>query len=143
MTQIYISGKITGLDHAEAFRNFNRAENMLRDHGLDAVNPMKKFSEQLGLSWREYMAEDIKVLVDCDAIYMLGNWRDSKGARLEHRIAIDLGLRVIYEQLIEGEDLAHFHRCGECDLGWETEHAAQTCCVVMQERPDNRYVRAL
>jgi len=43
------------------------------------------------------MRIDIKALVDCDAIYMLNNWRDSKGANVELNIAQGLGMEIIFE----------------------------------------------
>lgn len=43
------------------------------------------------------MKEDVKALCDCDEIFMLSNWTDSKGAIIEHTIAMYLGLKVSYE----------------------------------------------
>ena len=43
------------------------------------------------------MKEDVKALCECDIIYMLSNWTDSKGAIIEHTIAMYLGLKVQYE----------------------------------------------
>ena len=36
-------------------------------------------------------------LVDCDAIYMLSNWKDSKGAMIENYTAITLGKEIMFE----------------------------------------------
>jgi len=33
----------------------------------------------------------------CTHIYMLKDWKDSKGAMMEHQFAIDNGIEVIYE----------------------------------------------
>lgn len=43
------------------------------------------------------MGHDIKLLCDCDAIYMLNGWRESAGAKIEHKLARDLGIEIIYE----------------------------------------------
>lgn len=40
------------------------------------------------------MKEDIKALCDCDMIYLLPNWQDSKGAKMEYCIALFLNLEV-------------------------------------------------
>lgn len=37
-------------------------------------------------------------LMECDAIYMLKDWKQSRGARLEHFIALKLGMRIIKEK---------------------------------------------
>lgn len=97
MKRIYISGKISGLDYAEAFKKFDRAEVWLLTQGWLPINPMKKVSEQEGKSWKEYMLEDIAILWDCDALYMLHDWKDSKGARIELAIAEELGIEVVYQ----------------------------------------------
>lgn len=47
--------------------------------------------------WEEHMAEDITTLMRCRAIYMLGDWQTSHGARLEHAIAKKCDLQIIYE----------------------------------------------
>ena len=36
-------------------------------------------------------------LVDCDAIYMLRGWENSKGARAEHAVAVWVGLDIMYQ----------------------------------------------
>ena len=47
-------------------------------------------------SWAEYMKKDIPHLLACDGIYLLPNWTGSKGAILEHHIASQLGMEIIF-----------------------------------------------
>jgi nucleoside 2-deoxyribosyltransferase len=93
--KIYISGKISGIEN-EAPALFENVEKRLKESGFDVVNPMK-LNHQHDKSWHSYMKEDVKELCDCDTIYMLSNWTDSKGAIIEHTIAMYLGLKVIYQ----------------------------------------------
>lgn len=93
--KIYISGKISGIE-SDAPVLFEQAEQILKTHGHSFVNPLK-LNHQHDKSWHSYMREDIKALCDCDGIYMLKNWTDSKGAIIEHTIAAHLGLEVFYE----------------------------------------------
>lgn len=95
--KIYISGQITGLELAEAERIFSEAETLLTDAGHTVINPMKILPYSPELTWKDYMKADIKVLVDCDAIYMLSNWPNSKGAKLEYDIAQGLGMTTLYQ----------------------------------------------
>lgn len=101
--KIYISGKIGGLEYNEAFVLFSEAEAEARrvfgkvSSVVEVINPMKKVSETLDWTWCEYLREDIKILCDCAGIYMLNNWRDSKGASLELDVAKALGLAVVYQ----------------------------------------------
>lgn len=97
MEKIYISGKITGLEIHEAFQRFDEADTELTIKGFEVVNPMT-IEHNHDKSWLNYMKTDLKALLDCNAIYMLSNWTDSKGAEIERRLAIDLGMKVIYQQ---------------------------------------------
>ena len=47
--------------------------------------------------WQYYMRESIKLLMDCDQIYMLEDWENSRGARLEQKIALELSMPRMYE----------------------------------------------
>jgi|LakMenEpi03Aug12_release.lakeMendotaPanAssembly.Ray.scaffolds.fasta_scaffold558115_2 hypothetical protein len=102
--KIYISGKISGLTTEEALNNFERAEKYLHENqnSLDSVyvnelvNPMK-LEHNHDKTWVEFMKEDISALLTCDAIYLLKNWGDSRGARIERAIALELGIKIIYE----------------------------------------------
>lgn len=92
--KIYLSGKISGLPICEAIKNFESAENQLK--GLATiVNPMR-LKHDHDKSWGSYMKEDIKALMDCDAIAMLPNYEESKGALIELNLAKSLGFEIIY-----------------------------------------------
>lgn len=91
--KVYISGKITGNPFYKD--EFALAERVIEASGCEAVNPCAE--EIDGGSWLDYMRRDIKLLADCDGVYMLQNWQESKGAKIEHQLARDLGLRIYYE----------------------------------------------
>jgi hypothetical protein len=98
LNKIYISGQITGLTFADAYSNFEFAEkyiNSLTNH--ISVNPMK-LEHAHDQSWESFMLEDIKALFFCDGIYMLKNWEQSKGAKIERSIALEMGIEIIYQK---------------------------------------------
>ena len=94
--KIYISGAITSIGQIKAEKLFNKAEKMLNEQGFDVVNPMKLKHEH-DLTWVDYMRVDLKALLDCDYIYMLSNWKNSKGAKIEHQLAVDLDMGIIFQ----------------------------------------------
>lgn len=96
--RIYVSGKITGLQHEVAKEYFDQVTKQLRSAGHEAVNPMEVCPYNPEWTWEQYMAKDIEVLLGCEAIFMLGNWRDSKGARIEHYIASETHKKIYYAQ---------------------------------------------
>lgn len=98
---VYISGKIGGIEDI-APELFLKAENELKEKGYNVVNPMN-IEHNHDKSWLSYMRNDIKALVDCDAIYMLDNWIDSRGAKVELTIAYGLDLETLFESEFEGK----------------------------------------
>lgn len=106
--RVYISGPISlggTASQAEAERNilaFDSAEYRIRALGHEPVSPVTVAREQgknpsayTLAEWVACMCLDIKLLVDCDAIWLLPGWDLSRGARLEHYIASELGLEVM------------------------------------------------
>jgi hypothetical protein len=53
--------------------------------------------QQLNWTWRDFLKSDIPFLLKCDVIYMLLDWKTSRGARLEHWLAKRYHKQVIYE----------------------------------------------
>ncbi len=99
---IYISGKITGLSKEEYRAKFDQAERKLRHEGFLVFNPTDP-------SWTNYFEErkspyevilwhDLRKLMECDAIYMLDNFLESKGAKAEFAYAIATGKEIIYDE---------------------------------------------
>lgn len=98
-SKVYISGKIT--NNPVYKLQFAAAERELKNEGLLPVNPAREILPE-GSTWADYMRHDIRLLCDCGAIFMLTNWRQSRGARLERRLAQKLGLEIIYQSNYEG-----------------------------------------
>lgn len=93
--KVYISGPISGLLYEEVEKAFNDAEIRLQEQGYEVVNPLNNGLPRES-TWNEHMRADLKLLLDCDAIYMLDGWEYSRGASLEYDLAIDLGFKLIH-----------------------------------------------
>ena len=93
MTKMYISGPITG--DPDFMEKFLKAEKHLKARGFEVVNPAT-LTHKHGKSWGEYMVEGLKALLDCDGVYMLKGWADSRGARIEKQLMQDIGSKLIY-----------------------------------------------
>ena len=91
--KIYLSGKISGIEDS-AFELFEEAEKDILIDGHEVVNPIK-LPHKHDKTWEAYMKECVKALMDCDAVYALSNWKESKGARMEVKLAKKLNIRVI------------------------------------------------
>lgn len=93
--KVYISGKITGLKLKQAMQNFANAELLLGSAGMTPVNPLNGADQKK--SWKQHMVRDVELLLGCEAILLLRNWTDSKGARIEKNIAVECGMKILHE----------------------------------------------
>lgn len=44
-----------------------------------------------------YLAKSIEKMSKCDAVYFIKGWETARGCKIEHEIAKDYGLAIIYE----------------------------------------------
>lgn len=89
--KVYISGKITGNPNYE--EEFSLREKTLRENGYLTINPVtegKRLLKELGRepTWEDYMNMSYHLIDECDGVSYLDNWKDSKGAKLEHEYAV-------------------------------------------------------
>lgn len=90
--KIYIAGKINGLENYKEI--FKKAEDKLIKNGDRCMNP-SVLGE--GFPYEAYMPICLAMLECCDIIYMLDNWEDSKGAKVELAYAKLQGKKIIYQ----------------------------------------------
>lgn len=102
--KIYIAGPMTGLPELN-FPAFHAEAAWLRAMGNQVINPAEinvdvpaNFSTEAEnhAHWQQCMRLDIAQLVTCDRIHMLAGWENSRGATLEHHIALSLGMEVTF-----------------------------------------------
>ena len=120
MKKVYISGQISGLSQEEYHTNFGLAEAYLESIDHKPVNPLKIMAcetEECAPSDSKkedgsylhdygcYMKFDILALLDCDAIMMLPNWENSRGAQVELAVAEACGLEIFWynNPIVEGD----------------------------------------
>lgn len=105
-TLVFISGPITSggtaelADTASNLALFKRAERLLLSLGCHVFNPTHiqgPVDPLRGESlWQYYMHFCVRALPECDSVFFLPDWQNSKGARWEHKIAEMLGLPCLY-----------------------------------------------
>lgn len=107
--KIYIAGPMRG--HVGFnFPAFFEAASSLRICSHEVVNPAdwdmqrgfnpySTLEDQPHMSepfdYAQTMKEDLRALLNCDAIYMLKGWKKSEGASLEHQVALTCGLEIL------------------------------------------------
>lgn len=101
MKTLYLSGRITG--EPDFRRIFSAASDQLQVIGFDVVNPVEVSkipycacsSSVEAHTWECNLRHDIIVMLlqKCQGIAMLPGWEESRGAQLEHFVAVALGLQ--------------------------------------------------
>ena len=101
MKRIYVAGPMSGMKDLN-YPAFNAKTAELRAAGHHVENPAENDPPKCE-SWLGYMRLSVAQIATCDAIYLLPGWSKSKGACIEHQLAVGLGLEVITAQIQEYE----------------------------------------
>lgn len=115
--KVYISGKIGKNEKISkaTLEKFAKREKILRAQGYAVFNPttsglgktadaaVKKMARNgINVTWySEILLLDLTVLMGCDAIYLLPDYKDSPGALTELAYASAIGLKI-YEETRKG-----------------------------------------
>ena len=102
---IYIAGPMRGYERNN-HDAFDAAEKKLRKKNIwNPVNPaaidryegVDPENDMTKKELREALKRDVGLVFSCDCIYMLSGWERSEGARMEHALAVALGMVVLYQ----------------------------------------------
>lgn len=100
--KVFISGKMTGLTPEEYGAKFSVAAKKLQAEGYEVFNPsVPEWNDRMhddGLSYGDILINDFKKIMEYDALYMLDNWKESKGSTAEHAFANAIGMKIMYER---------------------------------------------
>lgn len=93
--RVYLSGKISGEPREAVWLKFRNAEREILRQGDTPVSPLDN-----GLPpdapWQQHMRADITLLLTCDEVLALPDWRYSPGATIEIRLAENLQIPIRY-----------------------------------------------
>jgi hypothetical protein len=96
---VYIAGPIANTD--DFCERFKQARLEVAQLGYQPVCPVEinGFDNTMrdADNRRAYLQKDIAALMNCDGIYLLRNWENSRGARLEKLIADGLDMIILYQ----------------------------------------------
>ncbi len=91
----YISGPMRGRPNFN-YDLFNEVEKVLVGQGWNVLNPTRHFDGDQSRTPAEYMKLDLVDVIEADALFMLPDWQDSEGARLEYQAAKFLGKQFYF-----------------------------------------------
>lgn len=96
-SKVYLAGKVTGLPYSECLEKFKNQAEILSKQGYEVVNPMEIVPKNT--DWKTAMKLCINAIMECDAYYMLDDWRYSRGAKIELQLALSLDLKNLNGKL--------------------------------------------
>ena len=88
---LWLSGAVSGKPDRN-FAEFRKASYILWDAGFCVLSPLSIVAE--GAPWDVAMRQTIAAMLKCNGVARLEGWRESKGARIESRLAKELGMPV-------------------------------------------------
>ena len=104
----YIAGPMRGYENFN-FDKFDETAEFLKELGHIPISPaeMDRFYEGWGKyppedfvatkeDEKRYITRDLEAILTCHGIYLLPGWELSKGASLEHALAVFLDLNIYY-----------------------------------------------
>jgi hypothetical protein len=103
----YIAGQVTGLEPDVYYKLFEDKEKELKEQGLEVFNPIKNIEGVVSYGYLE-ITDYSKIMGICFSnithfycnegitIHLLPNWKQSKGARKEVRLARLLDIKIVY-----------------------------------------------
>lgn len=92
-----ISQPMNGLEEKEIRRAHDRARAFLELCDFEVVDSFieeKSKARNQGL-W--YLSKSLEAMSDCDAVYFMKGWNESRGCIIEHKAAREYGLSLLYE----------------------------------------------
>ncbi|GAB6391227.1 MAG: DUF4406 domain-containing protein [Treponematales bacterium] len=93
--KVFVSGKITGDPGYRA--KFRAAQARLEQAGYRVSNPASLDMPEE--EWKAAMRKALILMLACDGVALLDDWRDSRGARLEISLAlsVDIAMKPLFE----------------------------------------------
>ena len=89
---IYLAGKITGDPNYKS--KFEAARKELERAGFIVLDP--SMLPSTGFEYDAYIRMSKAMLVECDAVYLLPDWKESKGAKQEYKTALARRMEIIF-----------------------------------------------
>lgn len=95
-TMVYVAGPMSGLPNYN-FDAFHQASRVLRARGFAVQNPADD-GVTPGFTHSDYMRRALRRMMLCTEVFLLPGWQDSRGATIEHDLAVELGMPVHYPE---------------------------------------------
>lgn len=105
--KIYISIPISGKDIRKQREKADMIKAYLSRHGHTPVNPFDICAGK-NPDYKDHLCRDLRILMDCDAVYFASGWNDSRGCRIEYVTATEFGMTKMFEDSLSVDDRNYY-----------------------------------
>lgn len=98
-----ISQPMSGRKKGEILNDREGAERYLRDLGYDVVNTVFDLKEFSPKALVYSLSMSIQEMSRCDVVFFMKGWQNARGCKIEHEIAKNYGMKIMYEGETEQE----------------------------------------
>ena len=101
-----LSQPMAGKTNEAIIATRERAIKALEESGYEVVNTLFTDEWYSTESMKErgvvqiplcFLAKSLENMSKCDAVYFCEGWKNARGCRIEHEVAVEYGLDIIYE----------------------------------------------
>ena len=107
--KVYISIPISWVDVGEVQQHADIVKGHLSRKGYTVISPFEIYAGKKPTS-NEHIIANLKKMLECDAVYFCNGWCESRGCRIEHKVAEEFGMMFMYESINKQESNYYFDR---------------------------------
>lgn len=98
--KVMISMPMKGLSTEEISTKWDIAQYHLIGNGYEAINSVVNEDIPAGTKQTSvwYLSKSIEIMSTVDAVYFCKGWENARGCKIEHEVAKNYGLEIIYER---------------------------------------------
>jgi len=109
MIKIMISQPIKGLTEKQILETKNRFLDFAKKENMEVVNTYFKHEWFAKIELNHvgviqvpvyYLAKSLEKMAHCNVVYFAKGWENARGCKIEHEVALQYGLDIIYEEQI-------------------------------------------
>ena len=98
--KIMISSPMLGLDNGEIIEKWEELRYKLLKEGYEVISTFIREDISFDIIHLDvwYLAKSIEYMSVVDAVYFCKGWENARGCKIEHEVAKNYGLEIIYEE---------------------------------------------
>lgn len=99
MKKIMISMPMANKNYIELLLKYQNYKRLLMEREFKVINTLFRYEKKEYINMPIfYLSKAIQAMSKCDAVFFAKGWQKARGCKIEHEIAKQYGLELIYEK---------------------------------------------